>query len=423
VTAPAGRTLAVAYGPRSAPVMQLAEAAAGECDLVWLIDGRIEETQHTARLLTRFGPVVDIGGLDTKEAAALLAPHAPDGLATYFDAGLVDLARLAEALGIGFYTPATAEALVDKARQRRVLAEAGLEMPTCMVLPTGPPRRALARLDPGLTWPVVLKPRSESGSRHTFLAHDAAEAADLLESVGADLEEMVVEEYLAGDPARASDPFADYVSVESIVAGGVVSHVAVTGRFPPAPTFRETGFFIPALLTDSDQADVLALAERAILALGVTVGCLHTEIKFTPGGPRLIEVNGRIGGGIPDMLERAAGVPLLRLSFQVALGLPVRVDGPVHCDHVGYRFFLQPPQITGTVTAITGIDTLASHPGFDNLIVHRGPGSWVDWKDGSRTFILAVVGEAPDHDAVIAIERALRQEVTVTYEPASATPA
>src|SRR5258708_12009838 len=118
-------------------------------------------------------------------------------------------------------------------------------MPACLVLASGPPRRALAQLDPELTWPVVLKPRSESGSRHRFRARDAAEAADLLESVGDGLEEMVVEEYLAGDPARASDPFADYVSVESIVSDGVVSHIAVTGRFPPAPIFRETGFFIP----------------------------------------------------------------------------------------------------------------------------------------------------------------------------------
>ena len=59
---------------------------------------------------------------------------------------------------------------------------------------------------------------------------------------------MVLEGYLADDPARSGDPYAAYVSVESVVAAGVISHLALTGRFPLAENFRETGFFIPAAL-------------------------------------------------------------------------------------------------------------------------------------------------------------------------------
>ena len=131
---------------------------------------------------------------------------------------------------------------------------------------------------------------------------------------------MVLEGYLADDPSRAGEPYADYVSVESVVAEGVISHLALTGRFPLAENFRETGFFIPAALNDDDQSAVLALATSAIEALGVTTGCLHTEIKFTPDGPRVIEVNGRVGGGVPEMLDRAAGVTLVEITLRVALG-------------------------------------------------------------------------------------------------------
>jgi len=133
-------------------------------------------------------------------------------------------------------------------------------------------------------------------------------------------------------------------------------------------------------------------------------------------GARLIEVNGRIGGGIPEMLERAAGVGVLALSMRVALGQAVEVPGPVECRQVGYRFFLQPPRLTGTVTALEGVEALAGHPGFDNLTVHRGPGSRVDWRDGTRTYILAVVGTAPDHAAVLEVDRILRDDVKVSYE-------
>ncbi len=48
--------VAVGYGPRCVPVMQLAEAAAGICDLLWMIDGSIPEMGQMADLLNRFGP-------------------------------------------------------------------------------------------------------------------------------------------------------------------------------------------------------------------------------------------------------------------------------------------------------------------------------------------------------------------------------
>ena len=118
---------------------------------------------------------------------------------------------------------------------------------------------------------------------------------------------MVLEGYLADDPGWSDDDVAGYVSVESVVAGGVISHLALTGRFELAANFRETGFFIPAALSAAEQDEVLGLASAAIEALGVEIGCLHTEVKFTPEGLRVIEVNGRVGGGVPEMIERAAG--------------------------------------------------------------------------------------------------------------------
>ena len=60
-----------------------------------------------------------------------------------------------------------------------------------------------------LTWPAILKPRSAQGSRYTFLAADPAEAVRLLEALGPDRKEMVLEDYLGSDPGRASAPYAD----------------------------------------------------------------------------------------------------------------------------------------------------------------------------------------------------------------------
>jgi biotin carboxylase len=397
--------------------MQVAEAAAGVCDLLWLIDGSLPEMATMVSLLGRFGPVVDLAGLDV---AGAVAGYGPDGIVTLLDAGMLELAALAAGLGLPFHTPATAEALTDKARQREVLLGAGLPGPACVVVPPGPAGEAVAAVSGDVRWPAILKPRSAQGSRYTFLASDPAEAVRLLDALGPTRTEMILEDYLGGDPDRSSLPYADYVSVESLVADGVISHLAVTGRFPLAENFRETGFFIPAVLSPIDQSAVLELATAAVTALGVTIGCLHTEVKFTAAGPRLIEVNGRVGGGVPEMLDRAAGIPLLEWTLRVALGEARRIEGPVMCERVGYRFFLQPPAASTTVRAIDGVDIVSNHPGVDSISVHHGPGASLDWRDGTRTHIIAVVGSARDHEELLAVDRLLHREISVTYSDSCA---
>lgn len=411
-----GRTrplVAVGYGPRCVPVMQLAEAAAGRCDLLWIIDTAVPGTGEIADLLNRFGPVVDRTGMSTEHAVKILDDWEPDGITTYLDAGMVELARVAEQLGLPFHRPATAAALTDKARQRETLAHAGLDMPPWH--PIGRDRSDLSAVEAEVGWPAVLKPRSAQGSRYTFLAHDGAELHKLLDALGPGHPDMVLEGYLPDDPAQAGNPYAGYVSIESVVADGAISHLALTGRFPPAGNFRETGFFIPAALDAERRAAVLELATRAIDALGVRTGCLHTEVKFTPDGPRILEVNGRMGGGVPEMLQRAAGISLLELTLRVALGEPVVIDGPVATERIGYRFFLQPPTVSARVTAIDGINDFADHTGADTVSIHQRPGAALDWRDGSGNYIVAVVGSADDEQQLQAAYRLLHREVTVTY--------
>jgi len=408
--------VAVGYGPRCVPVLQITEAAAGVCELLWMIDGSIPEMRQMVDLLHRFGPVVDIGGLRVDQILTeLSSPFKPDGIVTYLDANMATFAQVAEALELPFHSPGTCTALTDKAVQRQVLRNAGLAMPACFVISPEHSATEIAGSWSEVGWPAVLKPRSAQGSRHTFLVKDEHRLMELLSDLGPARPDMVLETYLAGDPSRVGEPYADYVSVESVVARGIVSHLAVTGRFPLAENFRETGFFIPAVLSKEDQAAALELASSAIAALGVTTGCLHSEIKFTPDGPRVIEINGRVGGGIPEMLDRAAGLALVEITLRLALGEIVHIEGPVATKRIGYRFFLQPPPVSATVASISGIDAVSDHPGVDTITVHQGPGAVLDWKDGSRNHIMAVVGSAQDYDELQAVNRLLHHEVTITY--------
>ena len=366
-------------------------------------------------LLRRFGPVADIGGMSVDAAAREVGNYRPDGIVTYFDADMVRIAGIAEQLKLPFVSTTTARMLVDKLYQREALRTAGLEGPRYWPVSPGAGDVALSAVLPHVKWPVVLKPRSETGSHNTFLARDGSEAEALLDSLGGDRAEMIMEEYLSDGPTWGGSPYADYVSVESVVAHGKISHIAITGRFPQAETFRETGFFIPAVLEGEDERAVLDLASDAIRALDVQFGCLHTEIKFTGEGLRIIEVNGRIGFGIPVMLEHSAHFPMLETSLRVALGEEVTYVGPVSSKRVGYRLFLQPPAIVGTVESIDGLGAIADRDGVESIQMHRGPGWHVDWRDGNRAFVVAVVGSAASHEEVVEIRRQLDEEVTVAY--------
>jgi hypothetical protein len=112
------------------------------------------------------------------------------------------------------------------------------------------------------------------------------------------------------------------------------------------------------------------------------------------------------------------GFPLVEWNLRAALGETLRVDGPVACDRIGYRFFLQPPAVSATVRTIDGVDVISDHPGVDTVSVHQIPGAQLDWRDGTRNHIVAVVGSAHDHEELMAVDRLLRREVSVTYSEA-----
>ena len=43
---------------------------------------------------------------------------------------------------------------------------------------------------------------------------------------------------------------------------------------------------------------------------------------------------------------------------------------------------------------------MSEYPGVDAITVHQGPGAGLDWKDGSRNHIIAVVGSAADYNGI-----------------------
>jgi biotin carboxylase len=111
------------------------------------------------------------------------------------------------------------------------------------------------------------------------------------------------------------------------------------------------------------------MAGRAIEALGIVDSVVHTEIKLTPDGPKLIEVNGRLGGRPPFVLQEVSSVNLFQVACAVAAGRPVCFHELVECGGVGFWLMFQPPLSARRVTSIDGLATVSEMPDVKDALV------------------------------------------------------
>lgn len=367
----------------------------------------------TPRLLTvmrELGDVVTLEG-GTEEQVRSLAARSPDAILTFSERMLRHTAALAEGLGLPFHTTATTELLTDKQRQRQALREAGVDSVRSCLLSRA---EELAAAIEATGLPAIVKPRRSEGSRNTFLVTNPARGAELVAALlapdGQGERELVVEEFLRG---RDSAPYGDYVSVESLVAGGEVTHLAVTGKLPLVPPFREIGHFWPAALPEPDREAVEDLARDALRALGARLGIFHTEVKLTPCGPRIIEVNGRLGGLVNELSVPAAGLDLIEVAGRLALGDRAPCFA-VRDDAVFYLHHNPAPTVPCRLDSVDGARDVRSLPGVRSYRIVIRPGSAIE--GGVHTNLLDVLGgRAPDHATMLATIDAALDALRFTF--------
>ncbi|MFD6247041.1 ATP-grasp domain-containing protein [Streptomyces roseolus] len=414
-------SLLVVHDEGSATALRVLASARGLCRVVLLCEPGNPRLAAELRDAGRHAEVVDLTGLDEDAVVRLAAGLAPAGAVTFSERRLRLTARIAAVCGLPFHSPATAAALTDKLRQRRLLAAAGVQDTRCVpVRGAGDAAEALAEV--GL--PAVLKPRSGAGSVDTCLVRSPDELRSALaEFTGDSGGAYVLEEYLPGDPSAAGPGAGDFVSVESVVAGGRPRTVAVTGKLPLAPPFRETGHVLPAPLAAGLVAELVRLERRALRALGVRHGVTHTEIKLTPDGPRVIEVNGRLGGHIAEIVQRSQGYDLVAAALRLALGLPAPDPDPGPApdpgapgrDGVAFHFKLVPPEDRPLPDLRPLAGLLAELPGVDLVDVAPPPAEpdarTAGWRAGTAGAVGVVYGSAPDHPELWRVLRGLRDRL------------
>lgn len=404
--------LAIVYSPRSRPWMEIVDNGADLCRFLWVVDE--SELGETARALRKLGKVVNAEGCTPEELIHLVHAEHPDGITCYFDTDLHRQAWLAAALGLPSTSVRAVSRLNDKLLQREAFAAAGIPVPRFSEIKEDVDEDEIDRLCEAVSFPALVKPRNGTACRGIYLVEDKPGLTRVLHEVKHP-SGMILEERMEDLPPSGT-PYADRVSIDTIVSRGVFSHLGITGLFPMMPPFRSSGGFFPADVPASDIPELFELATASIEALDADFGCFRTEIKLTPQGRKIIEINGRPTGLTPTTVKLASGVPLLQLGMRLALGEHVVVEGPVRCDRIAYRFYREPPLSATKVLGISGLNHLGERPGVLQIDVHKEVGDPVDWRNGSLDKIFQVTGTVADYAELAEHYAACTADSFVTYE-------
>lgn len=360
--------------------------------------------------------------LDTTDLAALLRAGAGldgriAGVTSSSEYSIGIAGAFARELGLPHQDPDAVAVCRDKSAQRARLGEAGLPGPRFASART-PGDAVAAAIDIGL--PVVIKPVAGSGSIGVRLCTTGSEvraaAGHILETDHRELalppqDSVLVEEYLDG-------PEYSVEVLGTRVVGITRKHLG------PEPYFVETGHDFPAPLAEPERAALAEAALAALRALGLGHGPAHVELRLTAHGPRVVEVNPRLAGGmIPRLVQEAIGVDMILQTVAAAAG-GAAPSGPSRSGAAAIRFLV--PQTAGRLAWVGGAEEARRLPGVVDVVLNCQVGQDVVPGRSFRDrlgFVIASAGEAAAAAArAIAARDALTVQIAPDFDDPAARP-
>ena len=279
-----------------------------------------------------------VGGQDYEGTWAVVEKYGIDAIVTAAtDKPLVMMARIAEKYGFPFYSVETAQWSTDKFQMKQRFVEGGVPCAKGRLVKS-------VEETADMVYPVIVKPRDNSGSRGVKLCRTKEElAASMSEAFEVSkLDTVLVEEYIEGP---------EY-SIEGLHYDGKAEVIQ----------FTEKKTTEPANLTDEQKQAIREIVTKIGKALRFENCPSHTELKINERGIFVIETSPRLGGDYitSTLVPLSTGINMEGQLLHIALGEKV--------DTVSGRFekasgvcFLNLP--CGTVQSINpAIAEVASWP-------------------------------------------------------------
>lgn len=296
----------------------------------------VDEPGHWSQRLASDGVIsewvgVPITGDAEVDAAAVLealaaAEFVPDGVLTFWELSVPVVARVAAQLGLPGNPIEAVDTARSKLRTREASARAGLPTPRSLRV------RSLDELYAAaaeLGFPAVVKPELGALAIGTVRVDSFESLPDIYRIVRNSLEvpshgidfragnDLLLEQYLDGVE----------FDIDLVLQDGECVFSSVSQNWPTAePSFQEAGLHCPPDHGSKPVGRLVELAVQTVQAFGFARGVLHVEGKCTSAGPRIVEVNARMGGGrIHQLVEAVWGVDLVEAHVRTALGLPAQL--------------------------------------------------------------------------------------------------
>jgi predicted ATP-grasp superfamily ATP-dependent carboligase len=313
-----------------------------------------------------------VNTLDPQAMLAAVSPLGLSGVLCWDEVRIEAAASLAAALGLPGGDPAAVRRCRDKHLTRTTLAAAGVPQPASTAVDSPAQAAAAARR---IGYPVVVKPRALSGSYGVTLVSDPDELAAAFEQASSRTIDgvptfhhngVLVEEYLTGQE----------ISIDCVLHHGTTTPITLARKqlgYPPH--FEEIGHTVnptDPLLHDPTVLNILHAAHHAV---GLRDGWAHTELRLTPTGPKVIEINARLGGDlIPYLGQLATGTEPGLLAAAAACGQRPAPE-PTHRRVAGVAFGYPTRRCKA---AGMRVDDELLPEGVDRIEFLTAPGTWIE---------------------------------------------
>lgn len=246
------------------------------------------------------------------------------------DKPLVMMARIAKELGLRFYSEETAIWSTDKYQMKQRFLEGGIPCARGRVI-----KRAEETND--LEFPLILKPRDNSGSRGVILCRNIEELATAMNETFqyTHMDSVLVEEYIEG---------SEY-SVESLHYDGKSKVIQFTEkRTTSFPYNVELGHIQPATLSAEHKKEICSIVDKIGKALNFEHCPSHTELKINDRGIFVIETSPRLGGDYitSTLTPLSTGINIEDQLLHIALGEKVDINTGHIEKAAGVRFLSYP---------------------------------------------------------------------------------
>lgn len=227
------------------------------------------------------------------------------------DKPLVIMANVAEKLNFPFFSVRTATWSTDKFQMKQRFVEGGVPCAQGRLISN-------ANEAEGMEYPIIVKPRDNSGSRGVKLCRNQEELqcsiSEALEN--SHLTTVLAEEFIEGRE----------FSIESLHYDGKSEIIQFTEKKTTEfPYNVELGHKQPANLTDDQRLQISIIINKIAKYMQFENCPSHTELKVNDRGIFVIETSPRLGGDYitSTLTPLSTGINLEDQLLQIALGEPV----------------------------------------------------------------------------------------------------